>query len=86
MNLGKESETIEFKESSSELKAGIRSITSMLNKKQHCLLYFGVKDNGDMIGQEIGSNTLGIFRRPSQSALSLLSCRLSLLWVVPKNI
>lgn len=33
MNLGKECETIEFKESTSELKEGIRSIASMLNKK-----------------------------------------------------
>ena len=58
MNLGKECETIEFKESTSELKEGIRSIASMLNKNQHCVLYFGVKDNGDAIGQQIGSNTL----------------------------
>lgn len=58
MNLGKESETIEFKESTSELKEGIRSIASMLNKNQHCVLYFGVNDNGDVIGQQIGNRTL----------------------------
>lgn len=58
MNLGKESETIEFKESTSELKEGIRSIASMLNKNQHCVLHFGVNDNGDVIGQQIGNRTL----------------------------
>lgn len=58
MNLGKESETIEFKESTSELKEEIRSIASMLNKNQHCVLYFGVNDNGDVIGQQIGNRTL----------------------------
>lgn len=30
----------------------------MLNKNQHCVLYFGVNDNGDVIGLQIGSRTL----------------------------
>lgn len=30
----------------------------MLNKNQHCVLYFGVNDNGDVIGQQIGNRTL----------------------------
>lgn len=32
MNIGKESEKIEFKETISELEAGLRSISSMLNR------------------------------------------------------
>ncbi len=30
----------------------------MLSKNQHCVLYFGVNDNGDVIGQQIGNRTL----------------------------
>lgn len=58
MNLGQESENLEFKKSISELKEGIISISSILNKNGQGTLYFGVKNNGDIIGQEIGSQTL----------------------------
>ena len=42
MNIGKESERIEFKESLSELEIGIKSISSMLNRNKEATLYFGV--------------------------------------------
>lgn len=58
MNLGNETENIEFKKSISELKEGIISIASMLNKNGHGILYFGVKNDGEIIGQEIGWLTL----------------------------
>lgn len=58
MNLGNETENIEFKKSISELKEGIISIASMLNKNGHGILYFGVKNDGEIIGQEIGGLTL----------------------------
>ena len=58
MNIGKENESIEFKKSTSELKQGIISIVSILNKHGKGTLYFGVKDNGDVIGQQIGKETL----------------------------
>lgn len=51
MNIGKESELIEFKKSTSESKEGIISIASILNKHKKGTLYFGVKDNGDVVGQ-----------------------------------
>lgn len=57
MNIGKETELIEFKKSTSETKEGIISISSILNKHGKGVLYFGVKDNGDIIGQEIGKDT-----------------------------
>ena len=57
MNIGKENETIEFKKSTGELKEGLESISSILNKKGYGTLYFGVKNNGDVIGQEIGQET-----------------------------
>lgn len=57
MNIGFESETVEFKKSTSELKEGIISIASILNKHGSGTLYFGVRDNGDVKGQEIGKET-----------------------------
>lgn len=58
MNLGKETENIEFKKSVSELKEGIISISSMLNKSGYGVVYFGVKNNGEIIGQDVGNLTL----------------------------
>lgn len=58
MNIGRENETVEFKKSTSELNEGVISIASILNKHGKGTLYFGVKDNGDIIGQQIGKETL----------------------------
>lgn len=58
MNLGKESERIEFKETISELETGLRSLSSMLNRNKEATLYFGVKDNGDVIGIDIVNDTI----------------------------
>ena len=58
MNIGKESEKIEFKESLSELEAGLRSISSMLNRNKEATLYFGVKDDGSVIGIDIVKDTI----------------------------
>ena len=53
----RESETVEFKKTISELREGIISIASMLNKNGEANLFFGVKNNGDVFGQEIGMLT-----------------------------
>lgn len=58
MNIGRETETIEFKKSTSELKEALQSMSAILNKHQHGVIYFGVKDNGEVVGQEIGKDTL----------------------------
>lgn len=57
-NLGKENEEVEFKKSTGELKEGVISIAAMLNKHGRGTLYFGVKNNGDIIGQQITDSTL----------------------------
>ncbi len=54
----KESETLELKKSTSELKEGIISIASILNKHKMGQLYFGIKNNGTVIGQQIGQDTI----------------------------
>lgn len=58
MNIGVETEKIEFKKTTGELKEGITSLASMLNKNGYGTLYFGVKDNGDVVGQQMGDRTL----------------------------
>ncbi len=58
MNIGRETEFIEFKKSTSEAKEGIISISSILNKHNNGTVYFGVKDNGDVAGQDIGKDTV----------------------------
>jgi len=58
INIGEETEQIEFKKSTGELKEGIISIASILNKHGSGTLYFGVKNNGDVLGQEASDKTL----------------------------
>ncbi|MBI5392516.1 putative DNA binding domain-containing protein [Candidatus Woesearchaeota archaeon] len=54
----KESETVEFKKSTSELKEAVISIVAMLNKHRKGELYFGVRNDGVVVGQTIGENTI----------------------------
>ena len=58
MNLGKENEYIEFKKSTSLIKEGLQSVSAILNKNNKGTIYFGVKDNGDVCGLQIGNDTL----------------------------
>lgn len=58
MNIGNETEYVEFKKSVAESKQGIVSMSAILNKHGKGTLYFGVKDNGDVLGQQIGKDTL----------------------------
>lgn len=58
MKLGSESETLEFKKSTSELKEACTSIAAMLNKHGLGAVYFGVKPDGTVIGQDISEATL----------------------------
>lgn len=65
MNLGRETETLEFKKSTGELKEGIVSIGAILNKHQKGELYFGVRPDGTPIGQEISEKRCGTSVRQS---------------------
>ena len=58
MNLGMETELVEFKKTTGELKEGLISIASMLNKNGKGTLYFGVRNDGEIIGQQIGDRTM----------------------------
>lgn len=53
-----ESETLEFKRSTSELKEGVVSVASILNKHRKGELYFGVRNDGTALGQAVSEQTL----------------------------
>ncbi len=54
----KESETLELKKSTSELKEAIISIVAILNKHQKGELFFGIKNDGTIVGQQVTENTI----------------------------
>ena len=58
LNLGIETETLEFKKSTGELKEAMHSICAILNKHQHGELYFGVKPDGTVVGQAVTEESL----------------------------
>ena len=70
MNLGKENEQLEFKKTTGEIKAAMDDICAILNKHGSGTLYFGVKPNGDVCGQEIGELTLDDVARTCKEAIS----------------
>lgn len=52
-----ENEELEFKKSTSELKEAVISLSSMLNKSNHGVIFFGIKNDGTVCGQEVGEFT-----------------------------
>ena len=62
----KESENVELKKSTAELKEAVISISAILNKHGGGELYFGVKDDGTVLGQQTSPKTL---REVSQAIL-----------------
>ena len=58
MNLGNESEFQEHKESLSQLDKGIKSRTARLNKHFQAIVNFGVDDNGNIKGLQLGKRSL----------------------------
>ncbi|MEK6857553.1 MAG: ATP-binding protein, partial [Nanoarchaeota archaeon] len=54
----KESETVELKKSTGELKEAIISIVAILNKHHKGQLYFGVENDGTVVGQDVTENTI----------------------------
>ena len=53
-----ESETIELKKSTSELKEGAIALVSMLNKHQRAEIWFGIKNDGTVVGQQVSEKTI----------------------------
>ncbi|MDP3048579.1 MAG: ATP-binding protein [Thermodesulfovibrionales bacterium] len=53
-----ESETLELKKTTSEIKEAIISIAAILNKHQHGELFFGIKNNSTVTGQNVTEKTI----------------------------
>jgi hypothetical protein len=49
----RESETFELKKSTSEVREAVVSIAAILNKHSQGKLLFGIRANGEVIGQEV---------------------------------
>ncbi|MCL1951666.1 MAG: putative DNA binding domain-containing protein [Oscillospiraceae bacterium] len=58
MKFGKESETLEFKKTTAELKEGVISMAAILNKHGGGELYFGIRNDGVVLGQMVSEKTL----------------------------
>jgi ATP-dependent DNA helicase RecG len=69
-----EDEQLEYKKSTAELKSATDSIVAILNKHQSGVLYFGVKPNGDVVGQQVSDKTL---REVSQAIRDRIEPRIS---------
>ena len=69
MNLGIESETLEFKKTTGELDKAMDNISSMLNKHGHGTLYFGVSPNGDVSGQQVSASSLNDVAKKIKTAI-----------------
>lgn len=57
-SIGEENEQVEFKKSTAELKEAVVSVAAILNKHNNGKVYFGVKNDGTVVGQEINDTTL----------------------------
>ena len=69
MNLGIESETLEFKKTTGEVDKAMDNIASMLNKHGHGTLYFGVSPNGEVTGQQISASSLDDVAKKIKAAI-----------------
>lgn len=58
MNFGKENENIEFKKTTNEIKESMVSISAILNKHGIGTIYFGIKPNGEVSGQDVSESSL----------------------------
>ncbi|HJJ27782.1 MAG TPA: putative DNA binding domain-containing protein [Methanocorpusculum sp.] len=58
MNLGIETEHIEFKETTGQLQRALEALAAMLNKHGKGKVLFGVNDKGEVIGHTVGNKTI----------------------------
>lgn len=68
----KESETIELRSSIFQLHEGIISLSAMLNKSNKGVVYFGIKDDGKVIGLDADKKTLSDVTHEIQNNLKPL--------------
>lgn len=65
----RETETCEFKKSTAQLKEAVISACAMLNKHGKGTVFFGIKDDGTVCGQQIGKKTTADISREMRENL-----------------
>lgn len=68
----KESETPELKKSLAQLREGIISLSTMLNKHKRGKVYFGINDEGKVCGQTVGERTIAVITQTIRNHLKPL--------------
>ena len=58
MSFQMENEEIEYKRTTAELDDALVDIAAILNKNSKGVLYFGVKNNGEICGMDVSDVTL----------------------------
>ncbi len=58
MMIFQETETMELKKSTSELKEAVISLVAMLNKHQRGEIIFGIRNDGTVVGQQVSDKTI----------------------------
>jgi ATP-dependent DNA helicase RecG len=58
MIFGQESETLEFKKTTAEAKDAVIDVVAILNKHRRGELYFGIRNDGTVLGQMVSGSTL----------------------------
>ena len=58
MVFGQESETLEFKKTTAEAKEAVADVAAILNKHGRGELYFGIRDDGVVVGQMVSASSL----------------------------
>lgn len=68
----RETELLEFKKTTTQLKEAVISLCAMLNKHNHGTVIFGINDNGIVTGQDIGKKTCSDISREIRNHLKPL--------------
>ena len=58
MNVGSENELRENKKTTGEIQDSMKSVSAILNKHGHGEVYYGVLNDGTVIGQQVSDSTL----------------------------
>ncbi len=58
MEIKRENDFVEFKESLSQFSRALESLVAMVNKNGNAIIYFGVKDNGEIVGVDVANKTM----------------------------
>ena len=69
VQLGSENETTEFKKDLGQLDKGILSLTAMINRHNRGTVYFGVDDDGTVVGVKPAPNHLEKIRNNIRSSV-----------------